>query len=60
MLWLQAHNLEINWKIEKVKMTRCPPLCRRNMKSEEGNKIKKGKKSSNIRGREGSKMDNRQ
>ena len=44
MLWLQAHNLEINWKIEKVKMTRCPPLCRRNMKSEEGNKIKKGKK----------------
>ena len=25
-------------------MTRCPPLCRRNMKSEEENKIKKGKK----------------
>ena len=60
MLWLQAHNLEINWKIEKVKMIRCPPLYRRNMKSEEGNKIKKGKKSSDIRGREGSKMDNRQ
>ena len=25
-------------------MMRCPPLCRRNMKLEEGNKIKKGKK----------------
>jgi len=25
-------------------MTRCPPLCRRNMKLEEGNKMKKEKK----------------
>jgi len=31
MPWLQAHNPEINWKTEEVKMTRCPPLCGRNM-----------------------------
>ena len=27
MLWLQAYNLEINWKTGEVKMTRCPLLC---------------------------------
>ena len=41
---LQAYNLEINQKTEKVKMTRYPPLYRRNMKSEEENKIKKEKR----------------
>ena len=25
--WLAAHNPEINWETEEVKMTRCPPLC---------------------------------
>jgi len=29
MLWLACHNLEINWKIEEVKMTRCPEECGR-------------------------------
>jgi len=29
ILWLAAHNPEINWKIGEVKMTRCPPLCSR-------------------------------
>jgi len=29
MPWLQAHNPEINWKTEEVKITRCPPLCSR-------------------------------
>jgi len=29
MLWLQAHNLEINWETGEVKMTRCLPLCDR-------------------------------
>jgi len=29
MLWLQVHNLEINWETGEVKMTRCPPLCGR-------------------------------
>jgi len=27
MLWLAAHNPEINWETGEVKMTRCPPLC---------------------------------
>jgi len=27
MLWLVAHNPEINWETGEVKMTRCPPLC---------------------------------
>jgi len=27
MPWLVAHNLEINWEIGEVRMTRCPPLC---------------------------------
>jgi len=27
ILWLAAHNLEINWETEEVKITRCPPLC---------------------------------
>jgi len=44
MLWLQAHNLEINWKMEEVKMTKCPLLCGRNTKLEKGQKAKKGKR----------------
>jgi len=35
--WLAAHNPEINWETEKVKITRCLPLCGRV-------KIKKKKK----------------
>jgi len=27
MLWLAAHNPEINWETGEVKMTRCSPLC---------------------------------
>jgi len=27
MPWLVAHNPEINWETEEVKITRCPPLC---------------------------------
>ena len=42
--WLQAHNPEINWEIGEVKMTRCPPLCRRNTKLKEESKVKKGKR----------------
>ena len=41
---MQVHNPEINWKIEKVKIMRCLPLCGRNMKLEEENKIKKRKR----------------
>ena len=48
MPWLQTHNLEIDWKKGKVKMTRCPPICRRYTdKKEMGPEIqrrRKGKK----------------
>jgi len=44
MPWLQAHNPKINWETEEIKMTRYPPLCKRNIKSGEGNKMKKGKR----------------
>jgi len=44
VLWLQVHNLEINWKTEEVKITRCPLLCGRNMKLKEKKKKKKEKR----------------
>jgi len=44
ILWLQAHNPEINWETEEVKMTRYPPLCGRNIKLEKEQKAKKEKR----------------
>ena len=44
MLWLQAHNLEINWETGEVKITRCPPLCRKNIKQKEEKRVKKGRR----------------
>jgi len=44
MLWLQAHNPEINWETEEVKMTRYLPLCGKNTKLEKEQKVKKGKR----------------
>jgi len=41
MLWLQAHNPEINWETGEVKMTRCPPLCRRNEKLKGERRVKR-------------------
>ena len=41
---LQAFNLEINWKTGEIKMTKYLLLCGRNMKLEEGNKMKKEKR----------------
>jgi len=32
MPWLAAHNPEIDWEKEEVKIMRCPPLCGRNEK----------------------------
>jgi len=41
MPWLVAHNPEINWKTEEVKMMRCPPLCgRKSQKSRKKEKVK--------------------
>jgi len=41
---LQAHNPEINWETEEVKMTRCSLLCGKNTKLERGQKAKKEKR----------------
>jgi len=39
MLWLAAHNPEINWEMGKVKMMRCLPLC--NGRSPKKEKVKR-------------------
>jgi len=44
MLWLQAHNPEINWKIRKVKMIKYSPLCGRTGQKKEERKVEKGKR----------------
>ena len=43
ILWLQVHNLEINWKTGEVKITRYPPLYGRNMKLKKEKRMKKEK-----------------
>jgi len=48
MPWLQAHNPEINWEIEEVKITRYPPLCGKNTKLEKEQKAKKGKRVATL------------
>jgi len=48
MLWLQAHNLEINWKTGEVKIMRCPPLCERNTRLKEKRVRKKVKRVATL------------
>ena len=35
MLWLAHHNLEIDWRMSKVKMTRCPEECGKQWRPEQ-------------------------
>jgi len=44
MLWLQAHNPEINWETREVKTTKCLSLCSRAILRKEEKKVKKGKR----------------
>ena len=44
MPWLQAHNLEINWKTREVKITKYPLLCKRNIRLKEKRVRKKVKR----------------
>ena len=48
MLQLQIHNPEINWEIGEVKIIRCPPLCRRNIKLKKEKKAKRVKRVATI------------
>jgi len=41
---LAAHNPEIDWEKGEVKITRCPPLCKRNKEIKQGKQIRKTKK----------------
>ena len=36
MLWLAHYNLEINWRTEEVKMTRCLKKCGKQWRSKQG------------------------
>ena len=46
--WLQAHNLEINWKKGEVKMMRCLLLCGRNTKLKGKKEARKGKRVATL------------
>jgi len=47
MLWLAAHNLEIDWEKGEVKMTRCPPIYGKRKQEEKKKKVKKVEKDKN-------------
>jgi len=38
MPWLAAHNPEIDWEKEEIKMTRCPPICGKRKQEEKRKK----------------------
>jgi len=44
MPWLVAHNPEIDWEREEVKMTHCPPICGRRKQGVEEKKVRKTEK----------------
>jgi len=44
ILWLQAHNPEINWETREVKMTKCLPLCGKIGQKKEEKKAKREKR----------------
>jgi len=44
ILWLVAHNPEIDWEKEEVKMTCCPPICRRKKQEVKKKKVRKTEK----------------
>jgi len=41
MLWLAAHNPEIDWEKGEAKMTRCSPICRKRKQEGKKKEIKK-------------------
>jgi len=41
---LAAHNPEIDWEKEEVKMTRCPPICGKKTQEEKRKEVKKAEK----------------
>jgi len=45
MSWLAAHNPEIDWEKEEVKMMRCSPICGRRKQEEKKKEVKKVEKN---------------
>jgi len=45
MPWLAAHNPEIDWEKGEVKMTCCPPICRKRKQKEGKKEVKKVEKN---------------
>ena len=44
---MAAHNPEIDWEKEKVKMTRCLPICRKRKQEKKKKEVKKIEKDKN-------------
>jgi len=44
MLWLAAHNPEIDWEKGEIKMTGCPSICRRRKQEKKEKEVKKVEK----------------
>jgi len=47
MSWLAVHNPEIDWEKGEVKMTCCPPICRRRKQEVKEKKVRKTEKNEN-------------
>ena len=47
MPWLAAHNPEIDWEKEEVRMTCCPPICGKKKQEEERKEVKKAERDEN-------------
>jgi len=47
MLWLAAHNPEIDWEKREVKMMRCLPICRKRKQEGKEKKVRKTEKNEN-------------
>jgi len=45
ILWLVAHNPEIDWKKGEVKMTHCPPICGKRKQEGKEKKVRKTEKN---------------
>ena len=50
MPWLGCYNPEIDWRIEEVKMMRCPEKCEKKQKKKEKKETKKGENDKSKEG----------
>jgi len=48
MPWLAAHNPEIDWEKEEIKMTRCLPICGKKKQEEKGKEVRKTEEEKKV------------